>query len=182
MNILDPPIRLIDALAGWGLREAVRKYGTEIPSDASDRIMLGMDVVLRHVPELVARLLLAEPLGVTAPRGVLTVDFGPEEIDNLYLWNGTRLATYTDGVDKDETPEHGQYVRSLVRTPDVLPLVCAVEVTEEDTECPVGPVVIYDGWHRAAAWLIRAREGLPSRLTAGLIKTRRAPLLQLRRD
>lgn len=158
MNTLKP-IRLIDALSGWGLREATCKYGMEVPSDESQRTMLGIDVVLRHVSELIARILLAKPLGVAEQRGVLRVDFGSEESDKLYLWNGTPLATYTDWVSKDETPEHGQYVWRLVQTPDRAPLVC-----------------VYEGWHRAAAWLTRTREGLPCRLTADLIKTRR-PLL-----
>jgi hypothetical protein len=67
-------------------------------------------------------------------------------------------------------------VQSLVQTPDSVPLVCAVQVAEDDTDRLEWPVVVCDGWHRAAAWLIRARDGLPCRLTADPTKTRR-PLL-----
>jgi hypothetical protein len=163
MNILDPSVRLIDALSGWGLRETVKYPGMEVPSDDSERTMLGMEVVLRHVPELIARLLLAEPLGVTEPCGVVEVDFGSEESDKLYLCNGMSVVTYTEWYGTDE------HVRRLVETPDFRPLVCAVQVDEQDT----GPIVVYDGFHRAAAWLIRAHEGTPYRLAAYLIKTRR---------
>ncbi len=178
MNILDSSIRLIDALAGWGLREAhnPKKYGIDLPSDENQRTMLGMEIVLRHVPELIARILLAEPLGVAEQRGVLRVDFGPDELDKMDLCNGTPLATYTEWVSKDETPDHGEYVRRLVQDPDVLPLVCTVQVAEDDTERLVGPIVVYDGFHRAAAWLIRARKGLPGRPTADLIKTKHPPV------
>ncbi len=164
MNILDPTIRLIDALSGWGLREAALKYGMEVPSDESQRTMLGMDVVLRHVPELIARILHAEPLGVAEHRGVLKVDFGPEE-SNLLLHNGATLAEYIGQLN-------AKYVRTLVETPDFAPLVCTVQVAEDDTDLLVGAVVVYDGWHRAAAWLTRVHEGSPYRLTAHLIKTK----------
>jgi len=169
------PVSLIDALSGWGLREATVKHGMVVPSDESQRTMLGMDVVLRHVPKLIAQILLAEPLGVAESRGVLRVDFGPEESDKLRLYDGTLLATYTDWVSRDETWKVGQYVRRLVKTPDFLPLVCAVRVAEEDPDRLEWPAAIYDGWHRAAAWLTSAREGFPYRYTADLIKTRRPP-------
>jgi hypothetical protein len=180
VNILDPPVRLIDALSGWGLREVAVKYpGMEVPSAGGERTMLGMNVVLRHVPLLIARILLAEPLDVAEPRSVLRIEFDPEESANFYLWDGTPLAEYTDRASTDATPKFGQYVRWLVQSPDVRPLVCAVQVAEEDTDRLVGPAVVYDGWHRAAAWLIRVRGGDSCRLTVDLIKTKHCPLVRL---
>jgi hypothetical protein len=65
-----------------------------------------------------------------------------------------------------------------VETPDFSPIVCTVQVAEDGTDHLVGPFVIYDGWHRAAAWLISTREGQPYRLNAKVIKTKR-PLVHL---
>lgn len=71
MNILDSQISLVGALSGWGLHEVqVGKCRVEISSDAAQREVLGMETVLRHVPELIARILLAEPLAA------IRVDFG----------------------------------------------------------------------------------------------------------
>lgn len=68
-------------------------------------------------------------------------------------------------------------MRRLVETPDLDPLVCTAEVAAGDADQLEWPIVIYDGWHRAAAWLIRAREGRPAyRLTAHLITTKYAPV------
>ena len=171
MNILVTSIRLVDALSRWGLRElALGKYqGMQVPEDENERTSLGMEVVLRHVPELIARILLAEPLDLSQPRGVFRADFGWEDIDKLVLHSGVALAA-VDGSGKD-------YVRRLVETPDFAPIVCTVQVAEEDTDHLVGPFAIYDGWNRAAAWLISARAGRPYRLTAEVIKTKRPLVL-----
>ncbi len=163
MNILDSRVRLIDALSGWGLRE-VRKYpGLEIPSDQSQRIMLGMEVVLRHVPELIARILLAEPLGVAEQYGVLRVDFGPEENGKLRLHDGATVAEAIPRLD----PGH---LQKLIEAPDPTPLVCTVQIDAPDHL--VLPIVVYDGWHRAGAWFTRVGQGCPDRLIADLIKTK----------
>ena len=162
MNVLDDSLRLIDALAGWGLRECA-KYGFHVPADADQRTILGMEFVLRHVPELIGRILFAEPLGPTAPGGVFRADFGLEDVDDLLLHNGCPLADYPSD---DEA-------RYRVGAPDFSPIVCAVQVAKDDPRRQIGNFVIFDGWHRSAAWLIRAREGHSERLTADVIRTMR---------
>jgi hypothetical protein len=131
-----------------------------------------MEIVLRHVPELIARILLAEPLDHIEPGGVFRADFGPEDVDSLVLHSGEALAKYVrclDGASKE-------YVQRLAETPDLAPIVCTVQVAEGDTDRFVGSFAIYDGWHRAA-WRIRAEEGRPYPLVAEIIKTKR-PLVQ----
>ena len=175
MNILEPPIKLVDALSGWGLREvACGKYPEiQVPSDESQRTILGMEVILRHVPELIARILLAEPLDSTKSRGIFRAEFGLEDLDKLVLHSGVPLAA-VDGSGND-------YVRRLVETPDFTPIICTVQVAEEDTDHLVGPFAIYDGWNRAAAWLISVHEGRPYRLTAEVIKTKHPLVLGVHR-
>ena len=161
MNVLDSSRRLVDVLSEWGLREARKYPKIEIPSDPGERTVAGLEVVLRHVPELIARILLAEPLDVESPRGVLRVEFGPEEKDDLYLHNGVPLAAFLDRISQGQTVDYPG------------PVVCTVLVARDDTDKRVGRVVIFDGWHRARDWFRRAQAGAPERLTADLIKTRR---------
>jgi hypothetical protein len=168
VNILDDSLRLIDALSGWGLRECVKYPEVQVPSDESHRTILGMEVVLRHVPELIARILLAEPLAPTEPRAVFRAEFGLEDVDKLLLHSGVALADYPSD----------EHVQRLVKSPDLSPIVCTVQVEKDEPDRLAGRFVIYDGWHRSAAWLIRARRGRPERLIAEVIKTKR-PLMRL---
>ena len=168
MNILDDSITLIDVLSGWGLRERKKYPGIQLPTEASQRTILGMEIVLRHVPELIARILFAEPLSPTEPRAVFRAEFGLEDVDKLLFHNGVALA---------DCPSN-EHVQRLVQTPDLSPIVCTVQVEKDEPDRLVGRFVIYDGWHRSAAWLIRARRGRPERLIAEVIKTKR-PLMRL---
>ena len=163
MNIIDPSITLVGVLSGWGLRECVKYPEIPVPSEESRRTIFGMEVVLRHVPELIARILLAEPLAPGEPRAVFRAEFGLDDVDKLVLHSGVRLSDYPSN----------EHVQRLVRTPDSRPIVCTVQVDKDEPDRAVGPIVIYDGWHRSAAWLITARRGRPDRLTAEVIKTKR---------
>jgi len=171
VNILDPSITLVDALSGWGLRERETHPGIRVPTDPRERMILGMEIVLRHVPELIARILFAEPLSPNEPRAVFRAEFGLEDVDKLLLHNGVALA---------DCPSN-EHVERLVRTPDFSPIVCTVQVEKDEPDRLVGQFVIYDGWHRSAAWLIRARRGRPERLIAEVIKTKR-PLMRVAVD
>jgi len=163
VNVLDASISLVGALSGWGLRECVKYAEIQVPSDETQRVILGMEIVLWHVPELIARILIAEPLSPTEPRGVFRAEFGLDDVDKLLLHSGVALSDYPSN----------EHVQRLVQTPDLRPIVWTVQVEKDEPDQLVGPFVIYDGWHRAAAWLIRARRGRPDRLTAEVIKTKR---------
>ena len=160
--ISDLSVTLVDALSGWGLRECTEKYpGIQVPADVSQRTILGMEIVLRHVPQLIARILTAEPLAPTDPRGAFRALFDPEDVDNLLLHDGRQLADYP--IDEE--------VRRRVETPDFSPIVCTVQVAKNDPGYFIGKFVIFDGWHRSAAWLIRTAHGHSQRLTADVIRT-----------
>ena len=129
---------------------------------------LGVEVILRHVPTLVARILLAEPLDPDKPGGAFRAAFESKDIAKLVLHTGVQLAS----VDVFGNA----HVQQLVKTPDTAPIVCAIRVAEDDTTNLIEPFAIYDGWHRAAAWLINIREGRPYPLTAEIIKTKLSSL------
>jgi len=46
-----------------------------------------------------------------------------------------------------------------------------VSAPNHDLSNPLGPVVIYDGWHRAAAWFEHIRSGRQYPILADLIIT-----------
>lgn len=89
MNILNHSITLIDVLSGWGLRECKKYREIQVPS--GQPTILGTEVALRHVPKLIARILLAEPLDPAKPRGSFWADFGLEDVDTLILHCGVAL-------------------------------------------------------------------------------------------
>jgi len=154
MKILGPG-RLAEVLSEWGHREAsLGKPGAELPSPAESlgAVVDGVEVILRHIPKLIARILVAEPLDV------LAVEFLPEEGEKLYLHNGEALTAYTDRVAVGDIPVQGA-------------LVCVMQVDRQNVSRQVSPVMIYDGWHRAAAWLTRVRAGCSDPIRAHLVKT-----------
>jgi hypothetical protein len=163
MKIIRPSIRVVDALSGWGIREATNSWkypaGVELPTDADEQIIFGTEFVIRHVPQLIAGLLCAEPLDPLESGGAFRADFDAEDVNKLFTLYGDPLTTMA--VD--------EYAERLVKAPnwDPAPIVCAVQ-----TGCE-GPFVIFDGCHRAKAWLLR---GETRRLTADVIRTKESPL------
>lgn len=167
MIVLDPSILLADALSRWGLRELKKpQYATiPIPSDDRERTALGIDAVMRHVSDLIARILLAEPVDP-----VETVAFRAhverQDAPNLVLCHGMSLA---------EWPSN-DHVRHLIENPSDAPIVATVRVGPNPGEL-VGPIIIYDGFHRAKAWLLT---GCARPLVAEVIKTKRRPFMQVK--
>jgi hypothetical protein len=104
-------------------------------------------------------MLLAEPLGPDEPGGAFRA-----EVDNAMM---LRLHS---GVWSADWPGN-EYVQHLVQNPNPTPIVCTVQVSRDDTNSVVPPVTIFDGWHRAKAWLV---SGGPYPLIAEIVKTKRA--------
>lgn len=183
MNLLGPAT-LVTALSAWGQREALSKKPDVVargrgalPPEGSARLLTGVEVVLEHVPHLVARLLLSEPLA-DAEQGVIIAEFDPEDANALLLHCGRALAECAERILTDETQE-GRLNRELTETlVSDHRLVCAGQVAADDASRFVGTYVVWDGWHRAAKWLIATRDGSTDRLSAYLIKTKH-PLVQL---
>src|SRR5262245_26573885 len=75
---------LAGVLSAWGHREATSgKPGTDLllPAVSLGYLADGIDAILRHAPQLIARILLAEPIDV------LQAEFRPEDCRRLFPCN-----------------------------------------------------------------------------------------------
>lgn len=153
---------LVEALAHWGAHEASGRLRGQVQIDVSDRLAC-VDLVLRYRAAYVARILARQPLAVS----LATLD--PGEVSSLRLADGRGLDDWIAFI----TAEGGtslEYFRQLVeRPPECNGWVLAVAKLMDARTGRVGPLVLYDGWHRAAAWFERNRQGLSSTLAAFLV-------------
>jgi hypothetical protein len=114
-------------------------------------------------------------LDPNAPEAVLTGI-------NTALWyrapyrGWRRLATWTDAILADQTKD-GEFLRARVASDDkaIGPLVAPHNPPADEGIRP--PIVIFDGWHRAATWLAHGRRGLSYAIGADLILTDTVPQL-----
>jgi len=147
--------RVIDALADWGTHEAAGRWrGREAPLPAGD-VAAAADFALRNRAPFVALILSHEP------RGVVTVELEPQDADLLVLADGRNLEQWIAQADADSRA-HFEQLRDA-ETPPQGPLVLAVLAPGPS------PLVVFDGWHRSAAWFERCRGGRPSNLSAHLL-------------
>jgi hypothetical protein len=141
--------RLVDALAEWGLHEWRGRLAR--PALSADQATLtGVNTALWYRAPLVAAMLSVSPL-----EHCLQVEFDVEEARHLHIADGRRLETWTDAilVSSDDV-----WVRDRVPdpTPVVGPLICTGRFAPEGFAVPV---IIFDGWHRAAVWVAHGRAG-----------------------
>src|SRR5262245_1213566 len=160
--------RLVEVLSEWGHREVAQgKPGAHLPSpgESLGPLVDGIEAILRHVPQLIARILLAEPIEVVRVR------IEAEEGGNLLPCNagGRTLAVIAERLRLDGSSCSGRRVQALVATgtPVDGPFVCAMQIADGD-----GSVIIYDGMHRMAAWHIHACRGLRYPVDVDLIQTK----------
>lgn len=166
------PRRVVDVLRDWGLHEAAGRARQQLPAelvpppdDGLERTMRGLEVILRSRSPLIGRIELSQP------RGALSVEFAAEEGAALRIFDGRSLAEWTTAVMQH--PTEGEYVRRLAASEARVegPLVCTMRAPSGDPREPKGPVVIYDGWHRAAAWFSHGEAGRSYPIVADLILT-----------
>jgi hypothetical protein len=100
------------------------------------------------------------------------VEFEPEEQLALFIADGRPLDEWTDSVLKD-LGRSGVDVRARVASPDSMAgaLICTAVVPAGGTLEP--PIIIFDGWHRAAIWFEHTRRGRRYPVSAYLILTQR---------
>ena len=107
---------------------------------------------------------------MATPRSILEVEILPEEAEEIYLFDGTSLPQWTAAKIVEDSPA-AAYVRDLARSDQEIAgrLVATLQMPEQEQR---GPAVLYDGWHRAAAWLSQIQRGRRYPVRANLIITR----------
>jgi hypothetical protein len=169
VNTLGPKL-LVDVLIEWGLHEAEGRARSSLPKESMppdeepDRSRLGLEAVLRTRAPVIGRILMA------TPQSVLEVEILPEEAEEIYLFDGTSLPQWTAAKIAEDSPS-AEYVRGLARSDQEIAgrLVATLQMPAQEQR---GPAVLYDGWHRAAAWFSQIQRGRQYPVRANLIITR----------
>ena len=162
---------LADALAHWGHHEASGRLKNNVECDSSDRLVC-LNLVLQCRTPYVARIIAREPLSTHL------VAFEPQDAVSFVLADGRSIEDWIARTTA-AGDEACAYFRRMVEDPAVATgrIVCAADFANHDAR-QLGTIVLYDGWHRAAAWVERNRTGNPSVLEAYLIIVRHPdPLL-----
>jgi hypothetical protein len=167
-------LRLVDVLGEWGIHEGQGRGRDQFPAEhfeGPDRLLNGVDVALIYRSPLTWRILRGVPIVC------VRVEIAPEDVPALRIADGRKADDWTSAVLTDQG-DSGAHVRVLAGAVDLVagPLVCTAQ-TAGGTQVR-SPVVIFDGWHRAAAWISQLRGGAAYPITSSLVITRDAvPLL-----
>jgi len=154
---------LADVLVAWGRHEALGRFKHQLQSEPATPLEC-MNLLFHARPRMVAHLLQHKP---TAS---LVVELEPGDESVLRLTNGSTLDEWLSrAADRWLTN-----VETLVRADEPPAGPVLVVGVLSDAESAAGSVrmnslILYDGWHRTAAWLLRCRQRRPSRLLANLV-------------
>ena len=122
------------------------------------------DFALRFRAPLVSSILALEPIQTAV------VEFDAAESEAILLFDGRNIDAWLSAADapKDRGWKH---VQDMVH--GVSPLEGPLVVTATHRAAPdrIGPIILWDGWHRAAAWRQLYQSGKPSTMSAYLILT-----------
>ncbi len=159
----------MDALGEWGMHNTAWRAGREIRD-----ILEGAEFALTYYSPLVARILVAGPLSC------LRTEISAEDLPHLLIADGRPATEWTTAVQQDAS-RSGADVRALAAAsqPVTGPLVCTCVGETVDGGLRLRPpFVIFDGWHRGAAWILHGQSGKVYPISANVIVTERpAPLL-----
>ncbi len=162
---------LKEALTHWGRHEASKRYRTEISFDPTDDLGC-LNFILQRRSPYIARIISRVPLDT------FRASIEPNDSSALLLANGWTIDRWITHVKAEKNDSFAHFSR-LVEEPECSEgsLVCAAEVIDQ-TANQLGAVVLYDGWHRVAAWFERLEMGRSSDIDVYLIVTGLAdPLL-----
>jgi len=134
--------------------------------DAEDPIAcVALALSLRSM--FIARIIASEP--VITLRGLVSAS----GIQSLQLADGRTVSEWMASASQSGS-EGWRFVEAMVSAPTapVGALIAAAQLITEEPDVVTGPKYLYDGWHRAAAWLERSRQGLDEDAPIYLILTR----------
>lgn len=137
--------RLADALAAWGKHEGAGRL--ELPEsefEGREGVLNSVDIAVFHRSPLVWRILVARPVHI------LLVEIDANDVSLLRLADSRTIEKWKLAAPGDQ--EGFKHYRELAENDKRIegPLVCAARSDGADGFVP--PVVVFDGWHRVAAW------------------------------
>jgi len=158
---------LYEVFAAWGAHELNGRYrGANWSMPADDPIGTKrryVEFCLCTRSPMVARIFGAIPITVNAGR------LEPSDIPRLVAFNGWAADKWTNHLMSNEGVD-GKWIRVRAAGPDRIegPLVCLIRESGADAV----RLVIFDGCHRLAAWIIQCRDSEPYPISAYLVRTR----------
>jgi len=94
------------------------------------------------------------------PQAVFEVELNAVDIKNLVLADGRSVESWSADVAQ-EGAESAAHVRRLIHAPKGTAnrghLLCAATLVSDNPSLQLSDVVLYDGWHRAAAFMEKVR-------------------------
>lgn len=107
------------------------------------------------------------------------VEIVPEDVPALRITDGRTAEEWTTAIFADQT-DSGKHVRNLADAArEVIgPLTCTAQTADGSLARVQAPIVIFDGWHRVAAWMVQLRRGAKYSISGNLVMTQHpVPLL-----
>lgn len=161
---------LTNALASWGEHEAKGRLAGKVRVDTANPMACVEFALLIRSP-YVGRILLRDP------QAVFEVELDAADIGNLVLSDGRSVEAWQADTAK-ENGESAAHVQRLIQEPvdgaSKGHLICAATLVQGDPAQQLSDIVLYDGWHRAAAFLERVRLARAKSIHGYLVLTRTA--------
>lgn len=153
-----------DALASWGAHEASGR-GSEHRVDPLSRAAC-LDFVLWYRARFVARILERQPVET------IIVEFDATESGALFLADGRTVKTWVKDVAETGGSSYQHFLKLAASEIALKGLLVAVAKLPDAVSGQLGPIVLFDGWHRAGAWWSRANnDGRSETMQAFLVFT-----------
>lgn len=165
---------MVDVLGEWGNHEGEGRL--HLPPSALQgeaRLLAGVEVALTYRSPLAWRMFAGWPLACAR------VEIVPEDVPTLRITDGRTAEEWTTAILEDRM-DSGRHVRGLadVAKEVVGPLTCTAQTADGTVARVQTPIVIFDGWHRAAAWIAQLRRGANFSISGSLVVTQHpVPLL-----
>ena len=161
-----------EILLDWGRHEAPVRGRSQSVDLEDDRAVLSF--ILWFRAPYIGRIMTRRPM-----REALVVELETGDAEALFLADGRSLRQWRAAVTAcgGDAREH---LTALAEGTRQFQGKLVAEARVDSAAQAVGPIVLYDGWHRAAAWAERMEQGRESPITAHLILTEgEDPLLEL---
>jgi hypothetical protein len=106
------------------------------------------------------------------PMACVRVEILPEDVAMLRITDGRTADEWTTAILYDPT-DSGNHVRRLAEDSRevVGPLTWTEQTADGSTARVRAPIVVFDGWRRAAAWIAQLRRGAHYAISGNLVVT-----------
>lgn len=161
---------LTSALASWGAHEAEGRLAGKIQVDTVNP-MACTEVALLSRSPYIARILLREP------QAVFEVELNAVDIRSLVLANGRSIESWRTDIDLENGESIAHVQRLIYDQEDSANrgyLLCAATLVSDTPTLQLSDVVLYDGWHRAAAFVEKVHLTRAKSIHGYLVITRTA--------